>query len=456
MRISPNIFREFSIRGVAEQDLTNDVVFLIGRAIGTFFRQQDRQRLVVGRDVRQSSVRISHSLTAGMVQSGIDVIDLGLVPTPVHNFATDFFGADGGAMVTASHNPPEDNGLKIRSWETLAGEAIQQIYRIAVSGDFISGEGTVSAKDAYTPYQAALKRYMATGRSLKVVVDAGNGANGPLVVELLRQHGHIVVELFIEPDGAFPNRSPDPTKAGATGALAALVQSEKADLGLAYDGDGDRLVVVDELGNRVLGDQILMILARDILRNEPAKIVYEILCTQALADDVLAHGGEPVMTPSGYAFVHQAMRDTGAAVGGELSGHLFFNEPEFRFDDAILGTVKLLNILSQSPRPLSVLVAELPSYHSSPELRVKCPDEAKSRVVEQVKVQFENDYKVDTLDGARIHFKDGWALVRQSNTQPVISMRFEARSREQLDMIQNKVQSLVEAEISRQIRILNL
>jgi len=295
-------------------------------------------------------------------------------------------------------------------------------------------------------------------RPLKIVVDGGNGTNGLIVAQLLRDLGCQVSELYSEPDGNFPHRSPDPTASGALADLSAQVQAEKADLGLAYDGDGDRLALVDEQGRRVLGDQIMMILARDILQRGssgspqggPAKIVYEILCTQALADDVIAHGGEPVMTPSGYAFVHEAMQQSGAALGGELSGHLFCREPEFRFDDAILATIKLLNVVAPSLQPLSARVAALPAYDSSPELRLPCPDTAKAAVVEFVKTQFAPDYKVDTLDGARIHFAEGWALVRQSNTQPVISMRFEARSAEHLAAIQSRVQPMVEAEIKRQ------
>jgi len=274
MQISPHIFREFSIRGVAEQDLANEAVILIGRAIGTFFSRRAGQSLVIGRDVRHSSLRISQALITGLAQTGIDVIDVGLVPTPVHNFATDFLAADGGIMVTASHNPPEDNGLKIRGHQTLTGGEIQHIFQLAVGGDFVAGQGTVLEKDALTPYLVALRGYVRPGRSLKIAVDGGNGTNGPVVVKLLRQLGHTVSELFIEPDGAFPNRSPDPTKSGATDELSLLVRAEKADLGLAYDGDGDRLVVVDETGNRVLGDQIMMILARDLLRGGAAKIVY--------------------------------------------------------------------------------------------------------------------------------------------------------------------------------------
>jgi phosphomannomutase/phosphoglucomutase len=333
---------------------------------------------------------------------------------------------------------------------------LQHIYQIAKKyppGEVLD-RGKVEPVDPLPVYLERIKavahKHSFTRRSFKFVVDGGDGPNGRIVSRLLHDLGCDVFELYCKPDGNFPNRGPDPTAPDATADLSERVLTEGADLGLAYDGDGDRLVVVDELGNEVLGDQIMMILARDVLRRGPAKIVYEILCTQALADDVIAHQGEPVMTPSGYAFVHQAMRDTGAVLGGELSGHLFFNEPDFRFDDAILGTVKLLNVVAQSQSPLSMLVAKLPAYYSSPELRVSCPDEAKASVVEYVKAQFEEDYKVDTLDGARIHFDNGWALVRQSNTQPVISMRFEARSAERLEAIQTRVQSLVEAEISRQ------
>lgn len=457
MQINADIFREFSIRGIADQDLADDVVVRIGWATGTFFKKQDADLLVVGRDIRNSSERISAALVEGLLQSGVNVIDIGRVPTPVLNYATDSFQAGGGVMITASHNPPDYNGLKIRGRHTLGGDDLQTIYRLTAEypqGE-ISAAGQVRRVDALPEYLkqikalARIQEFPVTGKPLKIVVDGGNGINGMLVAGLLRDLGCEVIELYCEPDGDFPGRGPDPTAVGATGALAELVRSKKADLGLAYDGDGDRLALVDEQGNTVLGDQIMMILARDMLRDGPAKIVYEILCTQALADEVIALGGEPVMTPSGYAFVHQAMLETGAVLGGELSGHLFFNEPGFRFDDAILGTIKFLNVITQSDVPLSSLVENLPAYYSSPELRIPCPDEIKTAVVTYTKAQFMDDYHVDTLDGARIHFEDGWALVRQSNTQPIMSMRFEARSAAQLEVIQAKVQSLVEAEINR-------
>jgi phosphomannomutase/phosphoglucomutase len=368
-----------------------------------------------------------------------------MVPTPVHNFATDFYAADGGVMVTASHNPPEYNGLKIRTDRTLQGDELQVIHRLAAvhAPGKVPGGGEVRLADPLPVYLRHIKSHADIRHSLKIVVDGGNGANGPIVPPLLRDLGCEVIELYCKPDGNFPNRDPDPTAPGATAALSASVRAGGANLGLAYDGDGDRLAVVDEQGRPVLGDQTLMILARDVLRRGPAKIVYEVLCTQALADDISAHGGEPVMTPCGYAFVHQVLRDRGAALGGEFSGHFFFNDPDFRFDDAILATVKLLNVVAHNQRPLSALVAELPAYYSSPAIRLACPDGIKSKVVEQAKVHFRAAYPVDETDGARIDFGDGWALVRASNTQPALSLRFEAKSAERLEQLKTQVMDQV-------------
>ena len=446
MDLNPRIFREFSIRGIADQDLTDEAVTVLGWAIGAHFTQGGSASLVVGRDTRLSSPRIGQSLIAGLMQAGLHVTDVGVVPTPVHNFATDFYQADGGVMVTASHNPAEYNGFKIRTDRTLKGDELRAIYRLAaayVPGE-VSGEGKVKLADPLPAYLECVKSYADVWRPLKVVVDGGNGTNGPIIPALLRSLGCEVIELYCEPDGSFPNRDPDPVAPGAMAALSARVRSEGADLGLTYDGDGDRLALVDEQGNAILGDQILMILAREALRCALGKIVYEVVCSQALADDVRAHGGQPVMVPCGYAFVHQAMRDNKAALGGEFSGHFFFNDPNFHFDDSILATVKLLNIIARQRHPLSALIAELPAYHSSPSIRLACPDEIKGQVVEQVKRHYWASYPVDELDGARIDFGDGWALVRASNTQPALSMRFEARSAERLEQLKTKVMNRVE------------
>jgi phosphomannomutase/phosphoglucomutase len=447
MNLNPRIFREFGIRGIADQDLPDDVVIALGRAIGASFILRGSASLLVGRDARLSSPRISRSLVDGLVQAGIHVTDVGVVPTPVHNFATDLLKADGSVMVTASHNPAEYNGFKLRSDDrTLQGDDLRAIYRLAVAHapHETGGAGRVRLADPLPSYLDCIKSYADVWRPLKVVVDAGYGTNGPIVPALLRDLGCEVVELYCEPDGSFPNRDPDPTAPGALDALSALVQSAGADLGLAYDGDGDRLALVDEQGRPVPGDQTLMLLARDVLHCPPGKIVYEVLCSQALADDVRAHGGEPVMVPCGYVFVHQAMRDHQAALGGEFSGHLFFDDPHFRFDDAILATIKLLNAIARRRHSLSALIADLPAYHSSPSIRLACPDEIKGRVVEQVKRHYRASYPVDELDGARVDFGDGWALVRASNTQPALSLRFEARSAERLEELQTQVIRQVE------------
>lgn len=450
MAVNPHIFREFSIRGIADRELTDDAVAAIGQAIGIFFRRREGRTLVVGRDVRNSSPRISRSLLAGLLEFGCDVIDVGVVPTPLFNFATDLYAADGGVMVTASHNPSEYNGFKIRADRTLRGDELQEIYRIAaeehprVSTSSSANQGRLTQLDPLPTYLERLKTHARFQGSPKIVVDGGNGTNGLVVSNLLRDLGCQVAQLYCEPDGDFANRDPDPSAPDALADLAERVRAEGADLGLAYDGDGDRLALVDGQGQQVLGDQALMLLARDVLRRDTAKIVYDILCTQAVADDVTAHGGEPIMSPNGYAFVHQAMRDTGAALGGEFSGHLFFNQPDFGFDDSILASIRLLNIISRSQLPLSALVAELPAYHSSPQIRLPCPDGIKAQVVEQVKNHYQASYPVEEIDGARIDFGDGWALVRASNTQPALSLRFEATSQQRLEQLKAEVLDQVE------------
>jgi len=437
--INPRLIRGYSIRGVADRDLTDAVVVRLGHATGEFFRRRDAQSVVVGRDGRLSSPRISQALIHGLLQAGLAVTDVGMLPTPAHNFATDWYGAAGGVMVTASHNPPDQNGLKIRTGRTLSRQELQEICRIAVEPEAPLEANAPARADPLPDYLEQLAAQARLSRPLKVVVDGGNGTNGPIVSGLLRRLGCQVTELFCEPDGRFPNRDPDPTAPGATDGLAAAVQAAGADLGVAYDGDGDRLAVVDDRGRWVWGDQVLMLLARDVLSRGPASIVYEILCTQALADDIRAHGGQPIVAACGYAFVHQAMMDSGAALGGELSGHLFLNRPHFRFDDAILGTVQLLNIVSNSHQPLSALVQELPAYYSSPPLRLICPDSIKENVVQRARDYFRGEWPVNELDGVQVDFGDGWALLRASNTQPALSLRFEARSQARLEQLSRLV-----------------
>jgi phosphomannomutase / phosphoglucomutase len=457
--INPEIFRAFSIRGIADTELTDEVVTKIGRGIGEYFIGRGSRIITVGRDVRISSERISRALISAILETGLSILDVGVVPTPVLNFAADYQNTDGGVMITASHNPPDYNGFKVRTATTLDQAGLQEIYELAkitsrddtkfgIEADYISF-------DPIPLYLEHIRSCVNTGtKLLKIVIDGNNGTNGPLVVELLRSLGHRVVELNCERDGNFPNGKPDPTAEGATHALSLLVQREGADIGFAYDGDGDRVVLVDELGQVIAGDQTLMVLTRGHFRNTPrpahsVTVVYEVLCSQAVADDVIHHGGKPVMVPSGYFYVQKAMQEHNAVLGGELSGHFFFREPRFHFDDSILATIKMLNLLTAAGESLSQLVEQLPAYYSSPEIRLACSDSRKSLVIDLVKHEYGAKHQLETLDGVRIHFANGWALVRQSNTQPVISMRFEARSSKDLDLIQSSVQRRVKAYIQQ-------
>lgn len=448
------IFREFSIRGNAEHDLPDEVVAQIGRGIGTYFfsaktPQADSVSLMVGHDVRLSSPRISRALISGLVATGVQVVDIGLVPTPVLNFAVDYFRAIGGVMITASHNPPPDNGFKLRADITLTGQVLQQIYALAKAGNFAQGAGTQKMADGLSPYLNALGRRVVAGASKKIVVDGGNGINGRIVSDFLRRLGHEVIELFTEPDSNFPNRNPDPTGPEALVAAGQTVRDHAADFGLAYDGDGDRVSLIDETGQPHYGDIILMLLARQALQSESIQVVHDVSCTKALADDVVAHGGQAHPAAVGYAFVHAKMRQVGATLGGESAGHIFCIDPDFKFDDAILASVKLLNYFVSQPQSVSALIADLPSYHTSPNLRIFCPDTLKEQLINTVLNTYQATHIVDTTDGAKVMFDQGWALVRQSNTQPAISLRVEGETVEALEAIRAEVVSLVRSELAK-------
>ncbi len=466
MKINPSIFREFSIRGIADKDLTDEVVMVIGRAIGAFFKQCGGASLVVGRDVRNSSPCLSRTVIQGLRQSGLKVIDIGTVPTPAHNFATDFYAADGGVMVTASHNPAEHNGLKIRNADrTLYANEIQEIYRLTTSeaAKATTAAGQVEQAEIIPTYLERLKALAhfqsaqqtfevfakRTSKVLKIAVDGGNGTNGLIVSQLLRDLGCQVSELFGEPDGNFPNRSPDPTASGALSALAERVRAEKADLGLAYDGDGDRVVLVDDEGDIYFGDIILMLLARQAAQQGPFKVVHDVSSTQALADDIIAHGGQSYPVPVGYAFVHDKMREIGATLGGETAGHIFCLDGEFRFDDALVASVKLLNYISGNNRPVSSLIADLPRYHTSPNYRIFCPDHFKVQVIQSINQHFRATHSVDMTDGVKITFERGWALVRPSNTQPALTFRAEGETAAEMERIKTELSAMLKNELTK-------
>ena len=457
--INPHLFRGYSIRGLAERDLPDPVVVRIGRAVGKYLVSRGVPDVLVGHDVRLSSPRVSRALVGGLLSAGAHVRDVGLVPTPVHNFATDFYGADAGIMVTASHNPPDENGLKLRTDHTWGLTELEEVRRLA--NGFSGSETAAAGVHRYPPLMGAYVQMEPVADYVrqmlieccevgpqKVVVDGGHSANGIVAPALLRRLGRVVWELHCVPDGSFPERSPDPTALGATDALADRVVANAADFGVAYDGDGDRLAVVDETGTRVSGDQLLMLLARDALAKQRAPVVYDVSCSRAVPEYIVAHGGRPVPAPTGYAFVHHAMRATKAAVGGEVSGHFFFSSPIFRFDDSILATLRLAGLLVRADRPLSALVASLPRYHVSPILRVECPDEIKFEVVADITAYYMRYWPTDTLDGARVDFGGSWALIRASNTQPLLSLRFESTDADRLASVEEEVMARVRRTIA--------
>ena len=441
LSVSRAVFREYDVRGVAHEQLTERTMYVMGRAFGTFVqRRTGRGRVVVGYDVRLSSRAFHDQLLRGLVDTGCRVLDVGMMPTPVLQFAAVREFTDGAAMITASHNPPEFNGVKLHlGINPISGQELQHIERIVAAGQFIAGEGAVERLDVREPYLNCILSKAKPKRRLKVVVDGGNGMAGPLAVEALEAIGCEVVPLFCEPDGTFPNHAPDPLEEENVADLKRVVVETGADLGVAFDGDGDRLGVVDETGAMVWPDQYLSLFARQILAQGPAKIVFEVRCSQALVDDIIAHGGVPVMVRCGSAFILQRMREERAPLGGELSGHVFFDDPPVNYDDPIYGASKLVEFLSMGDAPLSALIADLPKYHSSPEIRLYCPDHLKVGVVERLKQCFLGDgcgvdvARIIDVDGVRVANKDGsWFLVRASNTQARLSIRAEARTEEGL------------------------
>ena len=444
-----NIFREYDIRGIVGAQLTDDVVAALGRAIGEFFRRNGAKRIAVGYDARESGPRFCDLLTAGLNENGCEVLLIGMVPTPVLYHTCFTKSVDGGVMITGSHNPPDHNGFKIcLGKETLFGSQIQEIRRNSECGmrnaEFspkpkVQGPRYLNVVEDYC--RDILSRVSMGERRIKVVVDAGNGMGGVTAVPVYRELGVDVVEMFTEPDSAFPNHHPDPTVVENLQDLITAVRENDADLGIAFDGDGDRIGVVDETGRIIWGDELMVLFSRDILAARPGStIIAEVKCSQVLFDDIERHGGVPLMWKAGHSLIKAKMKETGAALAGEMSGHIFFADRFYGFDDATYAGARLLEIISKTDRPLSALLADLPKTYSTPELRVACPDETKFDMVEKVAELFSKDHAVITIDGARIIFEHGWGLVRASNTQAMLVLRFEADSEEHLKDIRDTVE----------------
>jgi phosphomannomutase/phosphoglucomutase len=445
MPINPQIFREYDIRGVVDKDLTPDIVRTLGQGFGTYMAHLGKRELVVGRDGRLSSKTFEEVLIEGLISTGCDVVNIGLCPTPVYYFSIFHLNQDGGMMVTGSHNPPEFNGFKVSVGKsTLFGEEIQNLRRLIEKGEFRAGKGTVSHEETIRPYQDYIKKNIHVDKRMRVVIDAGNGTAGVVAGSLLKDLGCEVEELYGEVDGRFPNHFPDPTIPENLKDLIDRVKKHQADLGIGYDGDADRIGVVDEQGNIIWGDQLMILFSREILKEKKgATFVAEVKCSQNLFNDIEKHGGRAMMWRTGHSLIKEKMREEKAALGGEMSGHLFFADRYFGYDDAIYASCRLIELLSKTDRKLSQLLSDVPKTYITPEIRVDCPDEIKFKVVEDVKEALRKDYPVIDVDGVRVKFEDGWGLVRASNTQPALVLRFEALVEKRLEEIKKLVEDKV-------------
>jgi phosphomannomutase/phosphoglucomutase len=449
--INPKVFREYDIRGIVGQDLDEGIVRLLGRAIGTYFAERGKKSVAVGRDCRLSSPSFAAALTEGLLSTGRDVTDLGIIPTPLLYFAVFEKKMESGVMITGSHNPPEYNGFKMMSGEeTLYGQHIQDIYAIIQKGRFAEGKGSSRAFDIIPEYGDYVSGRVRIAKKLKVVVDAGNGTGGHVAVPLFEKLGCEVVPLYCEMDGRFPNHHPDPTLPEAMKDLICTVLETKADLGIGYDGDADRLGVVDDRGRLLWGDQLLIVFARDILPSHPgAAVISEVKASKVLYDEIARLGGRPIMWRTGHSLIKKKIKEEKAVLAGEMSGHIFFADRWFGFDDAIYSSARLLEILSRSPKKLSGMMADIPKTFSTPEIRIYASDEVKFKIVDEVRRALAADHKVIDIDGVRAIFPSGWGLVRASNTQAVIVLRFEADTEEALAAIQGEVRGVLESVIHK-------
>src|SRR6266581_5754100 len=445
--MNPAIFREYDIRGIADTDFDRDFAFTLGRAYGTYALGQGKKRVAVGRDCRLTSDKYAAALRQGLRATGLDVLDIGVCPTPLMYFSLHHYDLDGGLQVTGSHNPPEHNGFKICLGKiTIHGQEIQELRRLVERDVFASGQGKEGSAPIIPPYQEFVSRQFGRlAREIAVVVDAGNSTAGPVAPPIFRALGCQVTELFCDLDGRFPNHHPDPTIPENLTHLIAKVKETGAEVGIAYDGDADRLGLVDRHGHIIWGDEMLVLFARDILQRQPgAVIVSEVKCSQRLFDDSAQKGGTPIMWKAGHSLLKAKLRETGALLGGEMSGHMFFADRYFGYDDAIYASCRVLEILGKSGKELTDLLADLPPSCTTPEIRVDCPDELKFHIAEKVRDRFRGQYEIVDVDGVRVKFPEGWGLVRASNTQPVLVLRFEATTPEKLAEYRALMEGVVE------------
>ena len=441
--MNPGIFREYDIRGIAGKDIEEEDVVIIGKAYGSLLNKQNKKIMSVGRDCRLTSDKFSQLFIQGIISTGCDVIDIGICPTPVLYFSIHHLNLDGGAMVTASHNPPEYNGFKLmKGTDSIHGQGLQEIRIICENKNFVRGHGTVTKKDVITPYKDYILNNIHIKKPIRIGIDAGNGTGGITALPVLKQLGCQVHHIYCDMDGTFPNHEADPTQKKNLLDLIKLVKEKNLDLGVGYDGDADRIGVVDKNGEVIYGDQLMIIYAREILGRKPgATFISEVKCSMVMYDDIRKHGGNAIMWKTGHSLIKQKMKEENAELAGEMSGHMFFKDRYLGFDDALYATCRLLEIMADTGLGVDELIQDLPKTFTTPEIRVDCPDEIKFSVVDKIVALFKAKQDVIDIDGLRALYDDGWGLVRASNTQPALVLRFEALSEKRLDVIRNEIES---------------
>jgi phosphomannomutase/phosphoglucomutase len=444
MQVNPDIFREYDIRGIVETELTAEMARHLGCAIGTMVRRGGGKRIVVGVDCRESGAWLGSALEAGLVEVGCESIRIGVVPTPVGYWAIHHLKADGGVQITGSHNPPEYNGFKLTLLgRSLHGKDIQKLRQMMEAEDYETGHGQADEHLILNAYIDELSRTLRPAkRPLKIVVDAGNGCGGISAVPIYKKLGYEVIPLFCEMDGTFPNHHPDPTEEKNLVDIRRAITEHKADLGLAFDGDADRVGVLDHKGEVIWGDKLMILLSRALLKEVPGAIIIgEVKCSKTLYDDIAKHGGRPVMWRTGHSLIKSKMLEEKAELAGEMSGHIFYKHRYYGFDDGVYAGGRILEILSDGPQTIGERLADVPKTFSTPEIKIDCPEHIKFKLVQKA-VEFfkagaaKGGWKVVDIDGARVEWADGWGLVRPSNTTPVLVTRFEAQSAERLKEIE--------------------
>lgn len=446
-KINESIFREYDIRGIVKEDLPDDAVEKIASAFASLYVRENKKTIILGRDGRPSSEHIMNLTANTLVSFGLEVIDIGLIPTPLMYYTVYRLNADGGLVITASHNPSEYNGFKaLLGKAALFGPQIKEIYNMAISNHFPQKKpGKLIKKDMVNDYFNYITDDIKLKKPIKVVIDCGNGTAGVTAPDLYKQLNAEVIPMFEEVDGTFPNHHPDPTKVENLQELIQKVKETGADLGMGFDGDADRIGVVDGQGNILWGDQLMIIYAQDILKKHPkGKIISEVKASETLYSEIERLGGIPIMWKTGHSLIKKKIKDENAIFAGEMSGHLFFNDRWFGFDDAVYAGARLLEIIANSDKSLNEIYQQLPKIINTPEIREETTEEAKFKIVSYIVNHFKKDYPVIDIDGARIKFTSGWALVRASNTQPSLVIRFEADTQEYLEEIKNIVYPIIQ------------